>query len=111
MHYFCETIISAECHSTGGGELINVSLISEAAFSLGHRFPLISALFASTGPQCDAESAKKFFLQLYKNQHGERHKPLYTHFTCATDTKNIRVVFKAVKDTLFIDNLNTFNLE
>lgn len=48
---------------------------------------------------------------MYKDQHGERHKPLYTHFTCATDTKNIRVVFKAVKDTLFIDNLNEFNLE
>ncbi|XP_076613841.1 guanine nucleotide-binding protein subunit alpha-14-like [Chaetodon auriga] len=66
---------------------------------------------AYTGPRCDAESAKKFILQMYKKQHGERHKPLYTHFTCATDTENIRVVFKAVKDTLFIDNLHNFNLE
>lgn len=66
---------------------------------------------AFNGPQCDAESAKKFILQMYREQHGERHKPLYTHFTCATDTENIRVVFKAVKDTLFIDNLHNFNLE
>ncbi|XP_073334819.1 guanine nucleotide-binding protein subunit alpha-14-like [Pagrus major] len=64
-----------------------------------------------TGPQCDAESAKKFILQMFSQQHGQRHKPLYQHFTCATDTENIRVVFKAVKDTLFIDNLHNFNLE
>ncbi|XP_035524352.1 guanine nucleotide-binding protein subunit alpha-14-like [Morone saxatilis] len=64
-----------------------------------------------SGPQRDAESARRFILQMYKEQHGERHKPLYTHFTCATDTENIRVVFKAVKDTLFVDNLHNFNLE
>ncbi|KAM8744220.1 guanine nucleotide-binding protein subunit alpha-14-like [Acanthopagrus schlegelii] len=63
------------------------------------------------GPKCNAESAQKFILQMFKQHHGERHKPLYTHFTCATDTENIRVVFKAVKDTLFIDNLHNFNLE
>lgn len=68
-------------------------------------------LFSSTGPQGDAESAKRFILQMYTEQHGKRHKPLYTHFTCATDTENIRVVFKDVRDTLFIDNLHNFNLE
>ncbi|TKS84685.1 Guanine nucleotide-binding protein subunit alpha-14 [Collichthys lucidus] len=66
---------------------------------------------AYTGPRCDSESAKKFILQMYKDQHGDRQKPLYTHFTCATDTENIRVVFRAVKDTLFVDNLHNFNLE
>ncbi|XP_041816189.1 guanine nucleotide-binding protein subunit alpha-14-like [Chelmon rostratus] len=66
---------------------------------------------AYTGPQGDAESAKRFILQMYTEQHGKRHKPLYTHFTCATDTENIRVVFKDVRDTLFIDNLHNFNLE
>ncbi|KAE8285206.1 Guanine nucleotide-binding protein subunit alpha-14 [Larimichthys crocea] len=66
---------------------------------------------AYTGPRCNSESAKKFILQMYKDQHGDRQKPLYTHFTCATDTENIRVVFRAVKDTLFVDNLHNFNLE
>ncbi|XP_047425547.1 guanine nucleotide-binding protein subunit alpha-14-like [Mugil cephalus] len=63
------------------------------------------------GPQCDMESAKKFIMKMYVDQHVNRHKPLYTHYTCATDTENIRVVFKAVKDTLFRDNLDKFNLE
>ncbi|XP_028273368.1 guanine nucleotide-binding protein subunit alpha-14-like [Parambassis ranga] len=64
-----------------------------------------------TGPQRDAESAKKFILKMYVDRHTGRHKPLYNHYTCATDTENIRVVFKAVKDTLFRDNLEKFNLE
>ncbi|XP_061589696.1 guanine nucleotide-binding protein subunit alpha-14-like [Cololabis saira] len=64
-----------------------------------------------TGPRGDAESAKKFILKMYVERHSGRHKPLYNHFTCATDTENIRVVFKAVKDTLLRDNLERFNLE
>ncbi|XP_008289915.1 guanine nucleotide-binding protein G(q) subunit alpha-like [Stegastes partitus] len=64
-----------------------------------------------TGPQRDAESAKKFILKMYVQRHSGRHKPLYTHYTCATDTENIRVVFRAVRDTLFRDNLEKFNLE
>ncbi|XP_041825085.1 guanine nucleotide-binding protein G(q) subunit alpha-like [Melanotaenia boesemani] len=64
-----------------------------------------------TGPQADAESAKKFILRMYVDRHSGRHKPLYSHYTCATDTENIRVVFKAVRDTLLRDNLERFNLE
>lgn len=47
---------------------------------------------------------------MYKNLHKGRHKPLYTHFTCATDTENIKVVFKSVKDTIFMDNMEFLNL-
>ncbi len=84
--------------------------LSEFNFLEIHRFPLILTTFASTGPQGDAESAKKFILQMYREQHNGRHADLYTHYTCATDTENIRVVFKAVKDTLFQNNLDKFNL-
>ncbi|XP_029940394.1 guanine nucleotide-binding protein subunit alpha-14-like [Salarias fasciatus] len=64
-----------------------------------------------TGPKRDAESAKKFILKMYTERHVGHQKPLYTHYTCATDTENIRVVFSAVKDTLFRDNLDKFNLQ
>ncbi|XP_040915030.1 guanine nucleotide-binding protein subunit alpha-11-like [Toxotes jaculatrix] len=73
--------------------------------------PLATYFPAYSGPPGDAESAKKFILQMYVEQHSGHHKPLYTHYTCATDTENIRVVFRAVKDTLFRDNLEKFNLE
>ncbi|KAK5618504.1 Guanine nucleotide-binding protein subunit alpha-11 [Crenichthys baileyi] len=63
-----------------------------------------------SGPQGDAQSAQKFIEKLYIQLHNKHHKALYTHFTCATDTENIRVVFKAVKDTLLQDNLEKFNI-
>ncbi|TNM92297.1 guanine nucleotide-binding protein subunit alpha-11-like [Takifugu flavidus] len=66
---------------------------------------------AYRGPRGDADSAKEFILQLYRAQHRQSHKPLYSHFTCATDTKNIKVVFKAVKDTLFREHLRDFNIQ
>ncbi|XP_014834783.1 PREDICTED: guanine nucleotide-binding protein subunit alpha-11-like isoform X1 [Poecilia mexicana] len=57
------------------------------------------------GPQCDAESAKHFIHQMYIRRHKEQDKPLYTHFTCATDTENIRFVFKSVEDTILQEHL------
>ncbi|CAF97193.1 unnamed protein product [Tetraodon nigroviridis] len=66
---------------------------------------------AYNGPRGDAVSAKDFILKLYRKQHRQGHKPLYSHFTCATDTKNIKVVFTAVKDTLFREHLRDFNIE
>ncbi|XP_037607781.1 guanine nucleotide-binding protein subunit alpha-14-like [Sebastes umbrosus] len=65
---------------------------------------------AFTGPQHDAKSARQFILQMYQEKHSGHPKSLYKHYTCATDTDNIRVVFKAVKDTLFKENLEKFNL-
>ncbi|XP_076014536.1 guanine nucleotide-binding protein subunit alpha-14-like [Genypterus blacodes] len=64
-----------------------------------------------TGPQKDAEAAKKFIKKMYVQQHVGRHKPLYPHFTCATDTENIRTIFKSVKDTLFMELIHSTNLE
>ncbi|XP_037339983.2 guanine nucleotide-binding protein subunit alpha-14-like [Pungitius pungitius] len=64
-----------------------------------------------TGPRCDAKSAEKFILQMFVENHRGHQKALYKHYTCATDTNNIRVVFKAVKDTLFMENLRMFTLE
>ncbi|XP_032425264.1 guanine nucleotide-binding protein subunit alpha-11-like [Xiphophorus hellerii] len=58
------------------------------------------------GPQYDAESAKHFIHQMYIKLHKVQDKPLYTHFTCATDTENIRFVFKSVEDTILEEHLN-----
>ncbi|XP_029300229.1 guanine nucleotide-binding protein subunit alpha-11-like [Cottoperca gobio] len=66
---------------------------------------------AFRGPQCDVQSAKKFILQMYVENHSGHPKDLYKHYTCATDTKNIEIVFKAVKDTVFRENIGLFNLE
>ncbi|XP_066567207.1 guanine nucleotide-binding protein subunit alpha-14 [Amia ocellicauda] len=63
-----------------------------------------------TGPKQDAESAKRFILKMYQDQNPDKEKTVYSHFTCATDTENIRFVFAAVKDTILQLNLKEFNL-
>ncbi|XP_075903211.1 guanine nucleotide-binding protein subunit alpha-14-like [Nelusetta ayraudi] len=63
-----------------------------------------------TGPQQDPNSAQEFILKMYQEQNPDKDKTLYPHFTCATDTENIRFVFVAVKDTILRHNLKEFNL-
>ncbi|XP_036434447.1 guanine nucleotide-binding protein subunit alpha-14 [Colossoma macropomum] len=63
-----------------------------------------------TGPQHDAKAAQEFILKMYQEQNPDREKTIYSHFTCATDTENIRFVFAAVKDTILRHNLKEFNL-
>ncbi|XP_013920734.1 PREDICTED: guanine nucleotide-binding protein subunit alpha-14-like [Thamnophis sirtalis] len=60
------------------------------------------------GPKKDVKAAGDFILQLYKDQNSD--KDIYAHFTCATDTENIRFVFAAVKETILKSNLEEFNL-
>ncbi|XP_053321403.1 guanine nucleotide-binding protein subunit alpha-15-like isoform X2 [Spea bombifrons] len=62
------------------------------------------------GPRNDAEAAKEFILETYKNIFNEAQPPyvkkhkkeaktrLYHHLTCATDTNNIRTVFNDIKE-------------
>ncbi|XP_072516363.1 guanine nucleotide-binding protein subunit alpha-14-like [Salminus brasiliensis] len=61
------------------------------------------------GPKNDTEAAKKFILTMYEEQNTE-HKRMYSHYTCATDTENIRFTFKAVKDTIMRSHLDVFIL-
>jgi guanine nucleotide-binding protein G(i) subunit alpha len=48
------------------------------------------------------------FESLNKRKDGQ--KEIYTHFTCATDTNNIRFVFDAVTDIIVKDNLRQCGL-
>lgn len=62
------------------------------------------------GPKQDVKAARDFILKLYQDQNPDKEKVIYSHFTCATDTENIRFVFAAVKDTILQLNLKEFNL-
>ncbi|KAM4706847.1 guanine nucleotide-binding protein subunit alpha-14 [Discoglossus pictus] len=63
-----------------------------------------------SGPKQDPKAAREFILKLYQDQNPDKEKVIYSHFTCATDTENIRFVFAAVKDTILQINLREFNL-
>ncbi|XP_017882931.1 guanine nucleotide-binding protein G(q) subunit alpha isoform X4 [Ceratina calcarata] len=62
------------------------------------------------GPQRDAQHAREFILQMFVDLNPDVEKIIYSHFTCATDTENIRFVFAAVKDTILQSNLREYNL-
>jgi len=62
------------------------------------------------GPPGDAKSAREFILKMFVDLNPDTEKIIYSHFTCATDTENIRFVFAAVKDTILQLNLKEYNL-
>ncbi|XP_050790110.1 guanine nucleotide-binding protein subunit alpha-15 [Gopherus flavomarginatus] len=88
----------------------------------------LAAYFPSfPGPKRDAEAAKKFILEMYVDTYkrcsvvprdaGQRpsetaskSRCLYRHYTCATDTQNIRKVFRDVRDVILVGYLDDFNL-
>jgi len=58
-----------------------------------------------TGPN-NYESAIKFFTEKFlKLNKNPQRREIYTHVTCATDTKNVEFVFSAIKDMLLKDIL------
>ncbi|XP_006869110.1 PREDICTED: guanine nucleotide-binding protein subunit alpha-15 [Chrysochloris asiatica] len=75
-------------------------------------------------PKQDAEAAKKFILDMYTRMYtgcaddgskgggkkGPRSRRLFSHYTCATDTQNIRKVFKDVRDSVLARYLDEINL-
>jgi len=62
------------------------------------------------GPKKDAQAAREFILKMFVELNPDPDKIIYSHFTCATDTENIRFVFAAVKDTILQLNLKEYNL-
>lgn len=63
-----------------------------------------------TGPKQDHASAKDYILKKFLNENPDPDKTCYSHFTTATDTENIKLVFCAVKDTIMQNALKEFNL-
>ncbi|XP_072457799.1 guanine nucleotide-binding protein subunit alpha-15 [Notamacropus eugenii] len=74
------------------------------------------------GPKQDAEAAKEFILEMYTRiytgsgdtkgsaRKNSRSRRLFSHYTCATDTHNIRKVFKDVRDSVLARYLDEINL-
>ncbi|XP_029300007.1 guanine nucleotide-binding protein G(q) subunit alpha-like [Cottoperca gobio] len=62
------------------------------------------------GPQRDVKAGNEFILDMFLSLNPNEKKVIYSHFTCATDTNNIRFVFRAVKDYILQINLEVYNL-
>uniref|UniRef100_A0A8B9NI54 Uncharacterized protein n=1 Tax=Accipiter nisus TaxID=211598 RepID=A0A8B9NI54_9AVES len=62
------------------------------------------------GEPRDGHRTPEFILKMFVDLNPDSDKIIYSHFTCATDTENIRFVFAAVKDTILQLNLKEYNL-
>lgn len=68
-----------------------------------------------TGKRQDPVDAKNYISKLYEQQainrdNRDERKTLYPHFTCATDTNNIRRVFSDIKDTVLLKSLRDYGV-
>jgi len=52
-----------------------------------------------------------FLINLFDERRAERSQPLFHHFTTAIDTRNIKVVFQAVHDTILRKNISSLMLQ
>lgn len=62
------------------------------------------------GPPQDVNAGKAFILDMFVSLNPDEKKIIYSHFTCATDTDNVRFVFCAVKDHILQGHLDAYNL-
>ncbi|KAK6109571.1 GTP-binding regulatory protein alpha chain -starfish, putative [Brugia malayi] len=73
--------------------------------------PLTLCFPEYTGTNTYEEAAAYIQLQFENlNKRKDGQKEIYTHFTCATDTNNIRFVFDAVTDIIIKENLRQCGL-
>ncbi|KAJ3430984.1 guanine nucleotide-binding protein g(o) subunit alpha [Anaeramoeba flamelloides] len=70
----------------------------------------LSVCFEDYDGGCDFDNASEYikdkFVQLNRNPE----KEIYPHFTCATDTDNIKFVFSAVKDIILQKNIKDIGM-
>uniref|UniRef100_A0A3B5MD38 Guanine nucleotide binding protein (G protein) alpha v1 n=1 Tax=Xiphophorus couchianus TaxID=32473 RepID=A0A3B5MD38_9TELE len=64
----------------------------------------------TTGADCDVDSAARFILATFVSLNNSPKKLIYHHFTTATDTSNIQVVFQVVMETIIKENLEAVSL-
>lgn len=53
-----------------------------------------------TGPDYSYEAGIAYILKKFKERNKQPERTIFHHVTCATDTKNVYVVFNACKDTI-----------
>nr|CAD7569935.1 unnamed protein product [Timema californicum] len=74
--------------------------------------PVLSSLSSTrqAWPDYDVDRGALFIQHKFALRNRNSSRALYPHFTTATDTSNIQVVFQAVMDTVVRDNLHQVTL-
>ncbi|MEQ2196811.1 Guanine nucleotide-binding protein G(k) subunit alpha, partial [Xenoophorus captivus] len=87
---------------------INI-LLKISSYSL--RFSVTAPLFVTSESENSYEEAAAYIQCQFEDLNKRKDtKDIYTHFTCATDTKNVQFVFDAVTDVIIKINLREIGL-
>ncbi|MEQ2194593.1 hypothetical protein XENOCAPTIV_000292, partial [Xenoophorus captivus] len=78
-------------------------------FSINNR-KANQVLLNPPGVDCDVDLAARFIVAAFVSLNNMPKKLIYHHFTTATDTSNIQVVFQVVMDTIIKENLEAVSL-
>ena len=63
---------------------------------------------AYSGPVRDPEAGKSFIASLFLSVNDDPERRIFHHFTCATDTENLRRIFEDVKTHVLEENLRDY---
>ena len=85
-------------------------LTTHTSCSLTSCFSVCHAVALGTGSNTYEEAAAYIQCQFEDLNKRKDTKEIYTHFTCATDTKNVQFVFDAVTDVIIKNNLKDCGL-
>lgn len=77
---------------------------------MGQPQPRVSSSSSSPGANKYDEAAGYIQTKFEDLNKRKDTKEIYTHFTCATDTKNVQFVFDAVTDVIIKNNLKDCGL-
>jgi guanine nucleotide-binding protein subunit alpha len=75
-----------------------------------HKSPLNAYFPDFEGAPGDVNAARAFVRDRFLSLNKGMSKVIHTHYTCATDTKQIKVVMAAVQDILMRNNLKGLGL-
>ncbi|KAF7658655.1 hypothetical protein LDENG_00009680 [Lucifuga dentata] len=85
-----------------------IDLFQEKILHSGRHLRLYLPQFK--GADCDVDSAARFIAATFVSLNTTPNKLIYHHFTTATDTSNIQIVFQVVMDTIIKENLEAVSL-
>ena len=78
--------------------LNKLDLFTEKINDTNHHLRLFFPQY--TGPEHDVSAAKEFILSQVLARNLDRNRTIYPHFTTATDTSNVKLVFKMVLEKI-----------
>ncbi|KAJ8362837.1 hypothetical protein SKAU_G00116680 [Synaphobranchus kaupii] len=85
-----------------------IDLFQEKILRSGRHLRLYLPQFR--GADCDVDAAARYIAGMFVALNAMANKLIYHHFTTATDTSNVQVVFQVVMDTIIKENLEAVSL-